>query len=88
MPPPEYAAVATTAAPGETSTVAAPNGIYSPVAAPPKVTQQTTSIVKRPKPKQSESSHSEERLSHSEGGAHSNSPATSSSTHTTTSPMF
>ncbi|XP_015895662.3 transcription factor HHO3 [Ziziphus jujuba] len=87
MPPPEYAAVAaTTTAPGETSTVAATNGIYAPVAAPPPtaVTQPTTSIIKRPQLKQSESSYSEERISHSDGHAHSNSPATSSSTHTTT----
>lgn len=89
MPPPEYAAVATTSAPGESSTVTAANGIYAPVAAlPPTAPQATTALTKRPQQKRSEPSHSEERVSHSEGGVHSNSPATSSSTHTTTSPMF
>lgn len=88
MPPPEYAAVATTSVAGETSTVTIGNGIYAPVASLPPTAPQATSLTKRPQQKRSEPSHSEERVSHSKGGVHSNSPATSSSTHTTTSPMF
>ncbi|KAJ9163374.1 hypothetical protein P3X46_023050 [Hevea brasiliensis] len=87
VPPPEYAAVATTTASGETATLAAAaNGIYAPVAAPPPTAPQ---ILQKQKHTQSEQMQSEERDSHSEGGARSNSPATSSSTHTTTnSPLF
>lgn len=89
MQPPEYAAVAATTASGETSTIAAAaaaNGIYTPVAAPlstapPKLQKQLL--------KHSEQMQLEERGSHSDGGFRSNSPATSSSTHTTTnSPSF
>ena len=81
--PPEYAAVATSSPSGELATVTAPpTGIYAPVAAhPPTVTHTPAhpSLIKH--------SHSEERANHSEGAVHSNSPASSSSTHaTTTSP--
>ncbi|XP_021754557.1 transcription factor HHO3-like [Chenopodium quinoa] len=78
--PPEYAA--TTA--GDTNTVAAPGNIYAPiatVATPPHLRQTSPHMQHQ---KQSSQSHCEERGSHSEGGVHSNSPATSSSTHTTT----
>ncbi|KAL4346772.1 hypothetical protein GQ457_17G016350 [Hibiscus cannabinus] len=72
-PPPEYATTT------KTATVMPTSGIYTPVATPPSAT-----TVQRPQP-----SHSEERGSHSEGRVHSNSPSTSSSTHTTTdSPAF
>ncbi|EEF33268.1 transcription factor HHO3 isoform X1 [Ricinus communis] len=79
VPPPEYAAVAATTASMETVTTAAANGIYAPVAAP---------LGTIPKQQRAQSQHlqSERRGSHSE---RSNSPATSSSTHTTTnSPVF
>jgi hypothetical protein len=85
VPPTEYAAVAATTTAGETSTISAANGIYAPIAAPPPAVPQNRQH------KQSEHSQSEGRGSHGErGGAHSNnSPATSSSTHTTTtSPVF
>ncbi|PON87056.1 GARP transcription factor [Trema orientale] len=91
MQPSEYAAAVATATggAGDPSSVAA-NGVYAPVAAPPPAIQHVA--VHRPQQNRqsSEPSHSEERLmSHSEGGLHSNSPATSSSTHTTTtSPAF
>ncbi|KAK2635856.1 hypothetical protein Ddye_030648 [Dipteronia dyeriana] len=69
VPPPEYAAV-TAKSSGESAGV---NGIFAPMAAPP------------PQRAQSDHLQSEEgRGSHSEGGRHSSSPATSSSTHTTT----
>ncbi|KAK7310014.1 hypothetical protein RJT34_07203 [Clitoria ternatea] len=84
--PQEYGAVATsTASGGELTTVTTPTGIYAPLAThPPAVTH--TPIMK-PQLKQleiSQHSHSEERANHSEGAVHSNSPASSSSTHTTT----
>lgn len=90
VPTPEYAAVATTSAPLETSTVTAANEIYAPVAAPPLASPQaTTSLTKRPQQKQPKPSDSEERVSHSQVRVHCNSPSTSSSTHTTTtSPVF
>ncbi|KAJ1385271.1 SANT/Myb domain [Sesbania bispinosa] len=85
--PPEYA-VATTTASGELTTVTAPTGIYAPVAAHPTAVQHTSApAVMKAQLKQlemSEHSHSEERANHSEGAVHSNSPASSSSTHTTT----
>lgn len=81
--PSEYGAVAATTTSGEVANFGATNGIYAPVASPPATAQQ------RVDQKQSEQSQSEQRVSHSEGSARSNSPATSSSTHnTTTSPMF
>lgn len=81
MPPAEYAAMATTTTSGDATT---PNGIYAPRASlPPSVTEASN------KRQKSEQFHSGERGSHSEGRTHSNSPATSSSTHTTTaSPAF
>lgn len=89
VPPPEYAAVAAKA-PGEAGSIATSNGIYAPVAAPlPAVPQSSASVVQRSQQTQSERLQSEERGSHSDGGHHANSPATSSSTHTTTaSPVF
>ncbi|XP_021857302.1 transcription factor HHO2 isoform X2 [Spinacia oleracea] len=78
--PPEYAA---TTARDTTTTVAASGGIYAPiatVAAPPRPMHQTST-----QRQSSDQSHCEERGSHSEGHVvHSNSPTTSSSTHTTT----
>lgn len=84
--PQEYAAVATSTASGE---LAAPTGIYAPVAThPPAVSHTLAASIKKPPFKKlelSEHSHSEERADHSEEGAvHSNSPTSSSSTHTTT----
>lgn len=89
VPPPEYAAVAAKT-PGEAGSIATSNGIYAPVAAPPPaLPQSSASVVQRSQQTQSEHLHSEERGSHSDGGHHANSPATSSSTHTTTaSPAF
>ncbi|KAL5553494.1 hypothetical protein UlMin_040895 [Ulmus minor] len=79
--PSEYVAVASTAAPGDVATA---NEIYAPVAALPP------GAVQRPQQSKhsSERSHSDKRAS--EGGhVHSNSTATSSCTHTTTtSPAF
>ncbi|KAK6921779.1 SANT/Myb domain [Dillenia turbinata] len=93
VPPPEYAAVAATTT-GETTTIASGNGIYAPVATPalpvqkPSPSGSLTISNNKQQQKQSHSSNSEER-SHSDNGVHSNSPATSSSTHTTTaSPAF
>ncbi|KAL9389473.1 hypothetical protein Peur_018078 [Populus x canadensis] len=85
VPPTDYAAVAATTTAGEPSTISAANGIYAPIAAPPPAVPQNRQHT------QSEHLQSEGRGSHGEGGgAHSNnSPATSSSTHTTTtSPVF
>nr|QMS43718.1 Myb [Betula platyphylla] len=76
---PEYAAMAATTASGEVTSVAAANGIYAPVAAPPPTAQQASaSQSQRLQQKQSE-----ERVCHSEQRGCSSSPATSSSTHTT-----
>lgn len=76
---PEYAAMAATTASGEVTSVAAANGIYAPVAAPPPTAQQASaSQIQRLQQKQSE-----ERVCHSEQRGCSSSPATSSSTHTT-----
>lgn len=87
VPPPEYTAVAATTSSGEATGVTTANGIYAPVASvPPSHPQGSTQRQQPMKPKKSQS---EERGSHSEGGVQSNSPATSSSTHTTTtSPVF
>ncbi|KAK6931465.1 SANT/Myb domain [Dillenia turbinata] len=80
--------------PGETTTVAPGNGIYAPVATPAWPLQKSspagslTISNDKQQQKQSHSSNSEER-SQSDDGVHSNSPATSSSTHTATaSPAF
>ncbi|KAK8604424.1 hypothetical protein V6N13_099366 [Hibiscus sabdariffa] len=86
-PPPEYATMTaaattttTTTTSTKTATVMPTSGIYTPVATPPPtLSQPSATTVQRPRP-----SHSEERGSHSEGRVHSNSPSTSSSTHTTT----
>ncbi|KAJ7954065.1 Myb-like transcription factor family protein [Quillaja saponaria] len=86
MQPSEYAAMSTSTASGELSNNA-PNGIYAPVALHPSKSPRRPTLIQRPQPKRSELSEqspSEERGSHSEGRDHSNSPATSSSTHTTT----
>ena len=88
--PPEYAAAvtSTSTAASEVTTVTVPGGIYAPVAAhPPTVAHKPTPLISKPQFKQlehSEHSHPEERTNHSEGAVHSNSPASSSSTHTTT----
>ncbi|KAK7343899.1 hypothetical protein VNO77_13005 [Canavalia gladiata] len=83
---PEYATVATSNASREMTTVAAPAGIYAPVAThPPSVSHPPADSIKRPhfkKVKLFECPNSEERDNHSEGAVHSNSPASSSSTHT------
>lgn len=77
--PPEYAAaaVATSTASGEVGT---PAGIYAPVATHPPAPR-------RLQLKQLEQGEhwEEERVNQSEGAVHSNSPASSSSTHTTSS---
>ncbi|KAH0674930.1 hypothetical protein KY285_022731 [Solanum tuberosum] len=95
VPPPEYAAIAAAApaASGEASGVANSNGIYAPIATHPKGPLHDhasggTLRQHNNKSKSSRSERSSERdgsHSHSDcGGVHSNSPATSSSTHTTT----
>ncbi|MCI05527.1 myb-like transcription factor family protein [Trifolium medium] len=86
--PQEYAAVATTTTVSEELTkITTPTGIYAPVAIhPPTIT--TVIKPKCQKLELCENSNSEERTNHSEGViVHSNSPASSSSTHNiTTSP--
>ncbi|KAJ7943200.1 Myb transcription factor [Quillaja saponaria] len=88
MQPPEYAAaMSTSTASGQVTTVNPPNSIYAPLASHPAKSQHRQALIQRPQPKRSdlsEQSPSQERASHSEGGDHSNSPATSSSTHATT----
>ncbi|CAL0315310.1 unnamed protein product [Lupinus luteus] len=89
--PPEYAAVATSS--GELTTDTAPTGIYAPVVShPPASTHTSEASTKKQQFKQlelSEHSNSEGRANHSEGAGNSNSPGSSSSTHTTTnSPGF
>lgn len=91
VPPPEYSAltVATTKAAGEAALVLSPhNGVvYAPRATVPSALQEATGSFKHSQ--QSKEFDSSERGSHSDGSGHSNSPATSSSTHTTTaSPAF
>ncbi|KAI4313962.1 hypothetical protein L6164_026905 [Bauhinia variegata] len=81
--PSDYAGVATSTVSGEATTVAPP-GIYAPVSAhPPSV---SAPFVQKSQLKKlvEHSEHSEERTNNSEGAVHSNSPASSSSTHTTT----
>ncbi|KAL3367876.1 hypothetical protein AABB24_008980 [Solanum stoloniferum] len=90
VPPPEYAAMAAAApaASGEASGVANSNGIYAPIATHPKGPLHDHASGGTLRQHNNKSSRSEERdgsHSHSDcGGVHSNSPATSSSTHTTT----
>ncbi|KAK4715370.1 hypothetical protein R3W88_013708 [Solanum pinnatisectum] len=91
VPPPEYAAMAAAApaASGEASGVANSNGIYAPIATHPKGPlhdHASGGTLKQHNKKSSRSEQCSERDgSHSDcGGVHSNSPATSSSTHTTT----
>ncbi|KAL6994677.1 transcription factor [Sarracenia purpurea var. burkii] len=90
VPPPDYSAAATTAASGETSGAGTPNGVYAPVATappppPPPLLQTKASQTDRLHLNtQSKPFHSDERGSHGDGGVRCNSPATSSSTHTTT----
>ncbi|KAL3336702.1 hypothetical protein AABB24_029389 [Solanum stoloniferum] len=92
VPPPEYAAMAAAApaASGEASGVANSNGIYAPIATHPKgpLHDHASGGTLRQHNKSSRSERSSERNgSHSQsdcGDVHSNSPATSSSTHTTT----
>lgn len=83
--PPEYsAAVTATTTSGE---VGAANGIYAPMAAVPAVQPASSSQIQRLQ--KDPSSQSDERFSHGGNRGCSNSPATSSSTHTTTtSPVF
>nr|KYP53013.1 Two-component response regulator ARR2 [Cajanus cajan] len=89
---PEYAAVANSTASREVTTVAAPAGIYAPVAThPTPVSHPPADSIKKPqfkKVKLFEHSNSEEGANHSEGAVHSNSPTSSSSTHTSTSPGY
>ncbi|XP_061366800.1 transcription factor HHO3-like [Gastrolobium bilobum] len=87
--PQEYTAVATSTASGELTTVAAPSGIYAPVATHPPAVSRTPppASIKKAQYKKVElfeHSNSEEKGNHSEGAVHSNSPASSTSTHTTT----
>ena len=83
VPPPEYTAVAATTSSGE----ATGNGIYAPVATVPPA--HPAGSTQRQQAMKAKKSKSEEKGSHCEGGVQSNSPATSSSTHTTTtSPVF
>ncbi|GMH31220.1 hypothetical protein Nepgr_033063 [Nepenthes gracilis] len=84
-PPPDLAAVEAGATSGGAAKVESPTRIYAPVAAQPPPSQPWQ------QQKQSSPSNCEERGSHSHGGGgvRSNSPATSSSTHTSTaSPAF
>lgn len=87
--PPDYATIATTTTTAaEASNVGRATGVYAPVAQPPhKITREAGSVIQKQQTKHSESSHSDERASttHSEREVHSNSTATSSSTHMTTS---
>lgn len=93
VPPPEYASMAAGApvASGDASGVANSNGIYAPIATHPKGPLHdhvSGGTLRQHNNKSSRSERSSERdrsHSHSDcGGVHSNSPATSSSTHTTT----
>ncbi|XP_028795386.1 transcription factor HHO3-like [Neltuma alba] len=87
--PPEYAAaVATSTASGEVTTVTTPTGIYAPVAAHPPMPPplgKKAQVKQLEQGEQSQHSDEEERVNHgSEGAVHSNSsPDSSSSTHTT-----
>ncbi|KAK3033667.1 hypothetical protein RJ639_034546 [Escallonia herrerae] len=87
VPPPEYAAVATTSTSDGPSGRSAPNAVYAPKAVlPPSLPEASVS---QNRTQQSKKLHSDDRGSHSEGRIRCNSPATSSSTHTTTaSPAF
>lgn len=76
----EYGGVASSTTTGEMTKVVAPSGIYAPVATHPQL-----ATIKKPEFKNIEHSISEERgNNNSEGAVHSNSPTSSSSTHTTT----
>ncbi|CAI8604069.1 unnamed protein product [Vicia faba] len=80
--PTEYGGVGSSTTSGEMTKVVAPSAIYAPVASHPPV-----ATIKKPEFKKFENSISEERGNNnsiSEGAVHSNSPASSSSTHTTT----
>lgn len=86
VPPPEYAAMAAAgpAASGEASGVANSNGIYAPIASLPKGPLHDHASGGTLKQLRQQKERDDGSNSHSDGGVHSNSPATSSSTHTTT----
>lgn len=77
QPPQEYTTIATTTTTvsGELTTVTTSPAIYAPVATHPPVMKQQ---------RFKNHSHSQERPNHSQGVLLSNSPASSSSTHTPT----
>ncbi|KAL2510040.1 myb-like transcription factor family protein [Forsythia ovata] len=83
VPPPEYAAMATTSASGEASGVSATsNRIYAPIATLPPPFPGTSTFPKQRQ--QHKQVRFDDRGSHCEGGdVHCHSPAASSSTHTT-----
>ncbi|KAE8661400.1 Myb-like transcription factor family protein, putative isoform 2 [Hibiscus syriacus] len=87
VPPSEYTTMnsTTTSTLTKTATVTPTSGIYTPVATPlPTLAQPSGTMVQIRRPY-----YSEESGSHSEGGVHSSSPSTSSSTHTDSdSPAF
>lgn len=80
-PPQEYTSAAANS--GETGQIRSspPNGIYAPKATLPNALREEASKIRR---QQSETNYSDKNGSHSKTTSRSNSPATSSSTHTTT----
>ncbi|XP_050220764.1 transcription factor HHO2-like isoform X2 [Mercurialis annua] len=90
VPPPDYAAAAATTTSCETTTISGTNGIYAPVATLPVTTHlQKHTQFENVQSEGRSGNHSTEGGRRRGCGARSNSPATSSSTHTTTnSPVF
>ncbi|OIV90571.1 hypothetical protein TanjilG_19207 [Lupinus angustifolius] len=86
LQPHEYTALATSTASTDLTTVETRTGMHAPLASnPPTLSHALAAAIKKPPVKKVEPyKYSEERANQSEGAVHSNSPASSSSTHTTT----
>ncbi|CAL0299749.1 unnamed protein product [Lupinus luteus] len=84
--PHEYATVATSTASTNLTTVATATGMHAPLASNPPILSHAlaASIKNSPVKRVEPCKYSEEGANQSEGAVHSNSPASSSSTHTTT----
>lgn len=84
-PPPEYTTTVTNS--GEAGSVrpSPPSGIYAPKATLPNAAREDATKIQR---QQRETNYSDKNGSYSKTISRSNSPSTSSSTHTTASPAY
>lgn len=80
-PPPEYTTTAANSGEAGASRSSPPNGIYAPKATLPNAVREDATKIQR---QTSDTNYSDKNGSYSKTTSRSNSPATSSSTHTTT----